>query len=137
MEKNTRKINGKTPFEQKWGISAVELAKQENVTPAAIQMRVHKWGTPWQRKAKPTQFERKYFKTILELAEELNMHPMSVNLREIKKGNVYWEGKRSSLRGKNMGGKHWSEHRNYKELPWLHPNHPDYEAWRAGTLWDQ
>jgi hypothetical protein len=138
MEKNSRKIDGKTPFQQKWGITANELAEQDGVTPSAIHMRVLHWGTPWQRKAKPTQFERKYSKTILELAEELNLHPMSVQLREIKHGNVYWESDRPSpLRGKNMGGRHWKEWKNYKELPWLHPNHPDYVAWRAGDLWNQ
>lgn len=138
MIKGTRTVNGKTPFEQKWGISANELAEQEGVGTPAIHMRVNLYGTPFQRKAKPTNIERKYGATIFELGKQLNLHPISVVQRELWFGDVYRESDRPSHnRGKSLKPeeeKKWRKH--YKDVFWLHENHPDYDRARQGNWGD-
>ena len=47
-----------TRFEHKWGISAPELAKIEGVTPDAIHMRVHRFGSPFIRRGKESFWEK-------------------------------------------------------------------------------
>lgn len=130
--------NGKTPttykkhtptsFELKWGITSKELAKQEGVTIDCLHMRVHKFGTPWQRKAKPNSYEAKYGRSLNELSEMLNMHPVSVALRERAHGNVFYQGRENVP----MRHNHSYEYREViRNLFWLHPNHPDYATERS------
>ena len=52
--KTGRKI---TNFQSKWGIHVKEVANSEGTSPAAIHMRVMNFGTPWQRRARPTASE--------------------------------------------------------------------------------
>jgi len=135
MKEGSRIINGKTPFERKWGISAKEFAAQEGVSTEAIHMRVRNYGTIYQRKAKPTEIERKYGKTIFELGKELKLHPMSIVMREYHYGDVYRESetKPSPVRGKHikpLDQQKWRKH--YKDKFWLHENHPDYAQARKG-----
>ena len=138
MIKGTKTVNGKTPFEQKWGISANELAEAEGVSTPAIHMRVNLYGTPFQRKAKPSKIEGKYGKTIFELGKQLNLHPISVVQRELWFGNVFRESnKPSPTRGKTLKPeeyKKWRKH--YKDRFWLHKNHPDYDRARQGNWGD-
>jgi len=138
MKEGSRKINGKTPFERKWGISANELAQQEGVSTPAIHMRVKLYANPFQRKAKPNTIERKYGKTIFELGKELKLHPMSVVMREYHFGDIYRESDRPHpARGtsfKPEEEKKWRRH--YRDKFWLHELHHDYERARAGELGD-
>lgn len=112
-----------TRFEQKWGIHVRDLAEQEGTTPDAIQMRVMRFGTPFQRKSKPTICEIKHGKTVARIAQELNMHPVSIQERIRIHGNAYYESNYSHSKG-NLGDT------RYKDTEWLHPSHPDYATWR-------
>ncbi len=132
MQKGDNYKNGITPFEQKWGISANDLAQQENVSTPAIHMRVKLYGTPFQRKSKPTNIERKYGKTIFEIAKEIGVHPMSVVMREHHFNNAYREGSYPHpTRGKKLK-ENPTWRKNARKVFWIHPNHPDYEQARNG-----
>ncbi len=55
-----------TKFEHKWGVTANDLAKLEMLTTTdAIHMRVRNFGSPFQRKPKPSTCEIMYGKTSL------------------------------------------------------------------------
>lgn len=88
-KKHIKRESG-TDFETKWGIHIDDLARVEDVTPDAIRMRVMKWGTPFQRRAKMSKYEKKYGKTQAQLALELGIHPITVACREQSHGNVYY-----------------------------------------------
>lgn len=77
-----------TEFKQRWGISAHDLGRVEDTTPDAIHMRVHKFGTPFQRRNKPTDYEIKYGKTSGQLALERGVHPVTLCLRERLYGSL-------------------------------------------------
>jgi hypothetical protein len=100
-------------FKERWGYSCNQLAAMEGVTPEAIRMRVRNFGTPFQRRKKPTKFETMYGKTLGEIAIELNLHPATVARRHNLYGNAYAESqwKRPTLRGAilNDRGEHWTE----------------------------
>lgn len=78
-----------TDFRRKWGILAEDLARVEDVSVDAIHMRVLNFGTPFQRRSKPSKYESKYGKTLPMLAEELGVHPTTLTMREQKYSNVY------------------------------------------------
>jgi len=78
-----------TQFEYKWGISAPALARLEGVEGATIHMRVMNYGTPFQRRAKPTIWENKYGKTMGQLALDIGIHPITVAHREALYGSPY------------------------------------------------
>ena len=100
-------------FKQRWGYSCNQLAAMEGVTPEAIRMRVRNFGTPFQRRKKPTKFEVQYGKTLGEIAIELGLHPATVARRHNLYGNAYAQSrwKRPTLRGAilNDRGEHWTE----------------------------
>lgn len=101
-----------TEFKKQWGYHCDDIAEMEGVTPEAIRMRVIKFGTPWQRRNKPTKFELKYGKTLGQMALELNLHPQTLARRERLHGDAYYEPKvGSGLRGRIMNerGEHWTE----------------------------
>lgn len=77
-----------TEFKERWGITAHDLARVEGTTPDAIHMRVHKFGTPFQRRNKPTDYEQKYGKTSGQLALERGIHPVTVCYRERMFGSL-------------------------------------------------
>lgn len=98
-------------FKEKWGIACNELAEMEGVTPEAIRMRVRNFGTPFQRRGKPTKFEKKYGKTLGELALDLGIHPITVARREYLYGDIYYSNfEKPELQGKilNERGEHWT-----------------------------
>ena len=140
MRKGSNKItlpNGKkiTQFEYHWGISARELAEQDGVSPEAVHMRIKKWGTPFQRKAKPGLWEKQYFKTIWELSDEMDLHPITICQRYHNNGDIYKTKTGKSHPSAGTGNKsQWTNPPVYKKLPWLHPSHPDYGEWRSGRL---
>jgi hypothetical protein len=134
-----------TVFELKWGEPAYEIAERENVATTTIHMRVHNYGTPFQRKAKPSEWESKYGKTKVEICKELYLHPNSLILRERTHGNVYCEDKLKSVgtyRNTKIPmfshTKHWTELPHFKgDRFWLMPEHPDYKEQREiSRRWD-
>lgn len=134
-----------SPFEKKWGEPAWKIAERENVTTTTIHMRVRNYGTPYQRKAKPSEWEAKYGKTIVEICKELYIHPVALNLREKNHGNVYCEDilkdvctYRNRKVPKYKHTKHWTELPHYKgDKFWLMPEHPDYQSQRDIAIqWD-
>ncbi len=140
MKKNSKKVycpkKGRkiTVFEHKYGISANELAEQDSVTPEAIRMRVHLYGSPFQRRAKPTIYEVLYGKTQWTLAHEVGVHPQTVRNRMNAYNNPWHE---SPTHDHNSGRQYgetpwWEESRwQYTKKEWLHPSHPDYANWRV------
>jgi hypothetical protein len=134
------KPHANTPFRQKWGVSSYELAAEEGVTLALLHMRVMKFGTPYQRRAKPTKYEKIYSRTCFEICEEQDQHQCTIGSKH-NRGNAF------EPYGKNHSGNVITNHRSVKhwrdvaqqetagtQSPWLHPRHPDYHAWRDGTL---
>lgn len=127
-----------TKFERQWGITAIELAQEEGVTPDAIHMRVMNYGTPFQRKKLPTLCEVMTGKTAIQIAHELNVTPVTIYERLKNFGDAYHESEwptAVALRGTTRAAKHWTETKHagvYKgsKQGWLHPRHPDYHTWR-------
>jgi hypothetical protein len=120
MRKGSTKItlpNGKkiTQFEHKWGINAIRLAELEEVTPDAIHMRVQLYGTPFQRRAKPTLWENKYGKTLGQMALETGLHPITLANKHYKFGDVYAETDQRFARGKHTKVDWWLEQK-YKRM---------------------
>ena len=121
-------VHDDTPFLRKWGIRAVDLAKEEGVSTECIHMRVQNYGTPFQRKAKPTYCEKVHNKTDYELGMELNIHPQSIRRKVRLYGTAYYENPRQThpLRGKVISTKKDWRTEVKKTRFWLHPRHPDY-----------
>ncbi len=135
IPKNPKK---NTKFFEKWGITANDLAKEEGVTPDAIQMRVMKFGNPFQRKRAPTICEVMTGKTSIELGHELNVTPISVSERLRNYGDAYYEANMAgpnATRGTHRAEKHWSQTKHAgvnagAKFGWLSPRHEDYYTWR-------
>jgi len=103
--KPTLNPRSKTDFIDQWGISAHDLALVENTTTTAIHMRVMRFGTPFQRRAKLSPWEKKYGKTIGEIALELQLHPVTVDMRARIYGTPYCDHMMSDQGGWNKGRK--------------------------------
>lgn len=76
-------------FYNRYGITSEELAILEGVSSTALNMRHMKYGTVWQRKAKPTKIEKLFHKTEVELAQELGVHPVTIRARFKRYGDPY------------------------------------------------
>ena len=115
---------------------AVDLAREENVSCATIHMRVKNYGTPFQRKAKPSICEQLHYKTEAEVALEIDIHPQSIKVRLKKYADAYHESSKThGNRGAVLGSTDWRQSLKVKNsVFWLHPLHPDYPIQRA--LWD-
>ena len=144
-----RKRIDRNPFKEVWGVTRFEIAAIEGVTPDNISMRLLNFGTPWQRRAKPTRFELLHSRTRYEIAEELNVHPGTVECHMHNSKNAYIIPERRDGTGPGywnlgkgrFGDSHWRDmiqSRRYTGWcpgwTWLMPQHPDYEAWRLGKL---
>ena len=132
MAKRWRQKN--SVFENKWGERAEDIASREGVTEATIHMRVHNFGNPYQRRAKPTKWEVKYWKTAKELCYELRLHLQTLELREEKYGTIYCD---HLIKKKNRiyGIPDMSQVDNQR--PWLMREHPDYVKWRSGVMFPE
>jgi len=129
QDKNyTENQHDSTDFIRKWGIHAVDLAKEEGVHPATIHMRVLNYGSPFQRKKNPTLCEQLHHKTDYELGLELDLHPQSIRRRVKTYKNAYRENPYYDhpLRGQVISAKdNWRK--NVKKTKfWLHPSHENY-----------
>ena len=122
-------IDGKrfTPFELEWGMSVERIAREEQTTPEAIRMRLKRFGTPYQRKAKPTKCEIVHGKTVYQLAQELGITHITVHKLVREGRDPYQE---HGNRGKRRGGREFEFSYPCKE-GWLMPQHPDFDTWRA------
>jgi len=132
-----------TSFELKWGVMAADLAKSENTTIDAIHMRVYNFGSPFQRKSKPTPFEVFFKKTQLELAQECDVHISTIAQRVRKTGSPYSKDLPRSYEGRHgltKGFDHFNDLKATITAPyqksgeWLHPDHPEYRTWRSKWL---
>jgi len=131
-----------TRFQRDWGIHRNDFAEQECVTPDAITMRLRAYGTPWQRRKSPTKFEVRYGRTLYEIAEERDLHPQTIIYHHNEYGDAFysntnWHRTKHTVsapgwRTAVQTGMYWR-----KQCAIFHPNHPDYEAFRSGTLWDE
>jgi hypothetical protein len=131
-------------FYRTHGFHILDIADAESVTPEAIRMRFHNFGTMYQRRRKPTRFERMYGRTLFEIAEQRNLHPITIESHQKNHGDAYytnplrtWNTRPSYGTGSTpvwreavQEGRYWR-----KQNPWLHPHHPDYNAWREGKLY--
>ena len=131
-------------FYRTHGFHILDIADAESVTPEAIRMRFHNFGTMYQRRRKPTRYERMYGRTLFEIAEERNLHPITIESHQKNHGDAYytnplrtWNTRPSYGTGSTpvwreavQEGRYWR-----KQNPWLHPHHPDYNAWREGKLY--
>lgn len=134
----TYKQHASTKFEREYGEHRNDFAAKESVLPATISMRIHKFGSPYMRRAKATFYERKYARTLYEIAEERQLHPITIIHHERNNNDAYFvhptgRGGRPSNTGvwrkAVQTGKYWR-----CQCAFLHPLHPDYTAWRAGKL---
>lgn len=123
--KTTYQKHTPTKFYKKWGITAEDLANQEGVTVDAIHMRIMHYGTPWQRRGKPSIYEIVYGKTCEELCRLANLSPQTIRSR-MKKGASFEELMAPTTRKLKS--------KELKSIPnsqaWLHPNHSEYATWR-------
>ena len=136
---------GRTRFELEYGERIEEFAARECVTTEAVWNRIRMWGSPYQRRAKPTKYERQYARTQYEIAEEINRHPHTV-ICNLKKGQSAFTTTKDRPGGwpgpaSKFGCANWREaiqagHYASIQHPWLHPLHPDYAAWRSGVLFE-
>lgn len=101
----TKNPRDHTGFLEEWGIAAHDLAAVENTTTDAIHMRVMRFGTPFQRRAKQSHWEKKYGKTLGEIAMELGIHPVTVDMRERIFGTAYCDSALDGRGGWNKGAK--------------------------------
>lgn len=126
---NTSKpINKTTAFEKRWGISARELAQQENVKTQTIHQRVHIYGTPFQRRAKPTLCEEMYGKTQKEIALELGLHPFTVKKRLDMYNDAYYESNWTGA--KCYSHQDWLKDARWgNQQRWIMPQHPEYKEY--------
>lgn len=142
--KKTDRVNRKlTPskFQIKWGQDVHWFAREENVSPAAIQMRVMRFSNPWMRKPEPSACEKLFCCTVTDLAIELNIHPQTVVERIHKHGNP-----RDSKTGRLGWNRHqqfvdttWQETTQWGKMRgWLMESCPLYPKWKAGEIsWQQ
>ena len=132
MAKKWRQKRSK--FKDKWGERAEDIALREGVSEATIHMRVHNFGSPYQRSAKPSRWELKYWKTAKELCYEFRLHINTLELREKKYGTIYCEDKIKKKK-RIYPIPDMSPVENQK--PWLMKEHPDYVAWRSGVMFPE
>lgn len=135
IDQFNRRRQSNTDFFQRWGIHANELAVQEGVLPATIHMRVRNFGSPFQRRAKPSWCEQRTGRTLGDWARELNVHPMTVMERMKKHGDPRFE---STTHTRGTGSRHkrrasvsWEDTGAFDSREWLMPQHPDYANWKS------
>lgn len=84
MKLNNRKVicprTGEkvTQFEAKYGCHVKDFARAEGTTPAAIHMRVMNFGTPYQRRARPTVCEILTGYSKRFIASHIDLHYNSI-----------------------------------------------------------
>ena len=133
------KPNKMTKFKAKWGIHAIDLAEREQISPDAIHMRIKKFGTPWQRRSKPTICEELTGIVSFQLAKILDIHPITVDerIREYNNPFVVLSDRPDAGKGRiPTSGTVWYKQDHFKNnirawKSWLAPEHPCYPEWKA------
>lgn len=127
-----RKKRSNTRFERLWGMHIADFAAMEGVGVDAIRMRVMNFGTPYQRRNRPTLCEVMTGKTRYELARELDLHPLTVFLRLQNHGDPYaTNDSYGHTRHSKTAEVNWKDqliHPGHKG--WLMPQHPEFGTWR-------
>tara|TARA_R100001460_G_scaffold98262_1_gene141030 strand:+ start:4017 stop:4466 length:450 start_codon:yes stop_codon:yes gene_type:complete len=136
--KTHRPMFAKSKFEQRWGEPAYKIAQREDVSITSIHMRVRNYGSPYQRKAKPSLAEELTGKTFYELGIEYEMHPFTAYQRLTKYGKVDCEAEMTDNFTKTKSGHplwndgSWKTDSKYtRERPWLMPEHHNYAEFKA------
>ena len=127
-----------TKFSSKWGIHAIDLAEQENISPDAIHMRVRKFGTPFMRRPQPTICEELTGFTCFQLATIMDLHPITIDDRIRDYNNPFVEMGERKDAGVQRGpssGVHWTKQPHFKNnirawKSWLMPQHPCWAEWK-------
>jgi len=135
---NEIKKQKSTKFSRKWGIHAIDLAEQENVSPDAIHMRIRLFGTPWQRRSEPTLCEEMTGFTLFQLAKILDLHPFTVGSRIDKYNNpfvVIYEMSEENKVKSYKSNVHWTKQPLFRDnirgwKNWIMPQHPDWAEWK-------
>jgi len=128
-----------TKFKAKWGIHAIDLAEREQVSPDAIHMRIYKYGSPWQRRTKPTKCEELTGIVSYQLAKILDVHPITVDdrIREYNNPFVVLSNRSDAGIGRPpTSGVIWYKQPLFKDnirawKSWLAPEHPCHAEWKA------
>ncbi len=122
-----------TRFELKYGVHVKEFAESEGTTPAAIHMRVMKFGTPYQRRARPTVCEILTGYSKRFLAQHIDLHYNYIAQKLLTR-----EGQQDVMRmfatvnavPEEVDGKMILIENTYDKWSWLMPEHEDYDTWR-------
>tara|TARA_R100001460_G_scaffold38649_2_gene73190 strand:+ start:7936 stop:8388 length:453 start_codon:yes stop_codon:yes gene_type:complete len=138
-DRDRRSIYKETQFELKWGERAEAIARRENVRTATIHMRVHNYGSPYQRYKTPNQIQLRYGKTTWQIAVELGITPITVFERWRKHKDVYWNQENPQHnRGTGDVRKMSGQYPNFfAEREWLMPEHPNYCAYKKGMFYNE
>ena len=137
---NEIKKQKSTKFSRKWGIHAIDLAEREKLSPDAIHCRVRLFGSPWQRRSKPTVCEELTGFTAFQLAMIIDLHPITVDNRIRLYNNPFVEmGDRADVgitRRPYNNGVHWSKQPAFRDnqrawKSWLAPEHPCWAEWKS------
>lgn len=120
-----------TKFERLWGIDVQDLAQAEQLSPAAMLMRVHLYGTPYQRAKRPNVFEEGCGRAPMELWERSGLNTSALFSRFCQYGDPFKTPQRRSW-GKTQYDPSKIKNLKRKDF-WLHPKHPDYQKHR--DLW--
>ena len=127
-----------TKFKAKWGIHAIDLAEREQCSPDAIHMRIRNFGTPWQRRSKPTTCEELTGYTSNQLAKKLDLHPYTIDTRIKKFNNPYYKENNAThdYDYNEPGRTHWTKKDPWQSdwrawHNWLMPEHPCWAEWKA------
>lgn len=138
-----------TQFEAKYGCHVKDFARAEGTTPAAIHMRVMKWDTPYQRRARPTACEilTGYSKRFIvkHVGYDYNNFAQKMQTRQglqdvMNQLFEYGPFCQTEFERKILDRSHpnltahdkdmYIESYTYDKWSWLMPEHPDYDTWR-------
>ena len=139
MKLNNRKVicprTGEkvTQFEAKYGCHVKDFARAEGTTPAAIHMRVMNFGTPYQRRGRPTVCEILTGYSKRFLAEHIDYHYNSIAQKLCTR-----EGQQNVMRmfahanavPVEIDGKMFTLEDIVDRWSWLMEEHEDYLTWR-------
>ena len=137
-----------TQFEAKYGCHVKDFARAEGTTPAAIHMRTMNFGTPYQRRARPTVCEILTGYSKRYIASHIDYHYNSIAqkmqtrqgqqdiLEQLFKSVSFNQTHYEVEILENMGDMSAHDRAKYirfnkvDQWSWLMPEHPDYDTWR-------
>ncbi len=139
MSKHNSKVicpttgNKITRFELKYGVHVKDIAESEGTTPAAIHMRVMKFGTPYQRRARPTVCEILTGYSKRFLAQHIDLHYNSIAQKILTRQGQIDVMRMFATSTKTpvlIDGRMFALENTYDRWSWLMEEHEDYDTWR-------